>query len=73
MLTGMGADGAQAMRNMRDAGSYNICRMKPVRRLALPREATRGVAHTKYCRSRTFAPALVARLKSTVGATVHRI
>ena len=25
MLTGMGADGAQAMREMRDAGSYNIC------------------------------------------------
>jgi two-component system chemotaxis response regulator CheB len=25
MLTGMGADGAQAMRVMRDAGSYNIC------------------------------------------------
>ena len=25
MLTGMGADGAQAMKKMRDAGSVNIC------------------------------------------------
>ena len=25
MLTGMGADGARAMRAMRDAGAYNLC------------------------------------------------
>jgi hypothetical protein len=25
MLTGMGADGASAMKTMRDAGSYNLC------------------------------------------------
>jgi two-component system chemotaxis response regulator CheB len=25
MLTGMGADGARAMRAMREAGSFNIC------------------------------------------------
>jgi len=25
MLTGMGADGAKAMRTMKDAGSYNVC------------------------------------------------
>jgi two-component system chemotaxis response regulator CheB len=29
MLTGMGADGARAMRTMRDAGSWNLCRTKP--------------------------------------------
>ena len=47
MLTGMGADGAQAMRLMRDAGSYNICRDgASCVVFGMPREAiARGAAH----------------------------
>jgi two-component system chemotaxis response regulator CheB len=74
MLTGMGADGAQAMRLMRDAGSYNICQDEASCVVfGMPREAiARGAAHEVLPLSR-IAAALVARLKSTAGATIHRI
>jgi two-component system chemotaxis response regulator CheB len=74
MLTGMGADGAQAMRVMRDAGSYNICQDEASCVVfGMPREAiTRGAAHEVLPLSQ-IAPALIARLKSTSGATLHRI
>jgi two-component system chemotaxis response regulator CheB len=74
MLTGMGADGAQAMRTMRDAGSYNICQDEASCVVfGMPREAiARGGAH-EVLPLANIAPALVARLKSTVGTTVHRI
>jgi two-component system chemotaxis response regulator CheB len=74
MLTGMGADGAQAMRTMRDAGSYNICQDEASCVVfGMPREAiARGGAHEVLPLGH-IAQALVARLKSTVGATIHRI
>jgi two-component system chemotaxis response regulator CheB len=74
MLTGMGADGAQAMRAMHDAGSFNICQDEASCVVfGMPREAIRlGAAHEVLPLSR-IAAALVARLKSTVGATIHRI
>jgi two-component system chemotaxis response regulator CheB len=74
MLTGMGADGAQAMRTMRDAGSYNICQDEASCVVfGMPREAiARGAAHEVLPLGR-IAQALLARLKSTVGAAVHRI
>lgn len=74
MLTGMGADGAQAMRAMRDAGSYNICQDEASCVVfGMPREAvTRGAAHEVLPLAR-IATALVTRLKSTAGATIHRI
>jgi len=74
MLTGMGADGAQAMRAMHDAGSYNICQDEASCVVfGMPREAiARGAAHEVLPLSR-IAAALVARLKSTAGATIHRI
>jgi two-component system chemotaxis response regulator CheB len=74
MLTGMGADGAQAMRAMRDAGSYNICQDEASCVVfGMPREAiARGAAHEVLPLAR-IAVALVARLKSTAGATIHRI
>ena len=74
MLTGMGADGAQAMRAMRDAGSYNICQDEASCVVfGMPREAiARGAAHEVLPLGR-IAAALIARLKSTAGATIHRI
>ncbi|HSB21571.1 MAG TPA: chemotaxis response regulator protein-glutamate methylesterase [Burkholderiaceae bacterium] len=74
MLTGMGADGAQAMRAMRDAGSYNICQDEATCVVfGMPREAVRvGAAHEVLPLPR-IASALIARLKSTAGATIHRI
>jgi len=74
MLTGMGADGAQAMRTMHDAGSYNICQDEASCVVfGMPREAiARGAAHEVLPLARIGA-ALIARLKSTAGATIHRI
>ena len=74
MLTGMGADGAQAMRVMRDAGSYNICQDEASCVVfGMPREAiARGAAHEVLPLAR-IAAALAARLKSTAGGTIHRI
>ena len=74
MLTGMGADGAQAMLGMRDAGSYNICQDEASCVVfGMPREAIRvGAAHEVLPLPR-IATALVARLKSTAGSTIHRI
>jgi len=74
MLTGMGADGAQAMRAMRDAGSYNICQDEASCVVfGMPREAiVRGAADEVLPLMR-IAAALIARLKSTAGATIHRI
>ncbi len=74
MLTGMGADGALAMRAMRDAGSYNICQDEASCVVfGMPREAIRlGAAH-EVLPLQQIGPALIARLKSTAGATLHRI
>jgi two-component system chemotaxis response regulator CheB len=73
MLTGMGGDGAQAMRAMREAGSYNICQDEASCIVfGMPREAiARGAAHEVLPLAR-IAATLVARLKSTAG-TIHRI
>lgn len=74
MLTGMGADGAQAMRAMHDAGSFNICQDEASCIVfGMPREAIRlGAAHEVLPLSR-IAGALIARLKNTVGSAIHRI
>ena len=74
MLTGMGADGAQAMREMRDAGSYNFVQDEASCVVfGMPREAiARGAAHEVLPLAQ-IAPALIERLRSTAGATIHRI
>jgi two-component system chemotaxis response regulator CheB len=74
MLTGMGGDGARAMRAMRDAGSYNVCQDEASCVVfGMPREAiAHGAAHEVLPLAR-IAAALLARLKSTAGGTIHRI
>ncbi|MDP5240290.1 chemotaxis response regulator protein-glutamate methylesterase [Uliginosibacterium sp. 31-16] len=63
MLTGMGKDGAQAMLNMREAGSYNICQDQESSVVwGMPREATiNGAAHE------------VASLREIAGRVMHSL
>jgi two-component system chemotaxis response regulator CheB len=74
MLTGMGADGARAMKAMKDAGSFNLCQDEASCVVfGMPREAiAHGAAHEVLPLQR-IAPALIERLKSTVGAAIHRV
>ena len=74
MLTGMGADGARAMKTMRDAGSWNLCQDEASCVVfCMPREAiAHGAAHEVLALQR-IAPALIERLRATVGAAIHRV
>jgi two-component system chemotaxis response regulator CheB len=74
MLTGMGADGARAMKAMRDAGSHNYCQDEASCVVfGMPREAiAHGAAHEVLPLQR-IAPALIERLRATVGAAIHRV
>lgn len=74
MLTGMGADGARAMKTMRDAGSYNICQDEASCVVfGMPREAIAHGAADEVLPLQRIAPALLERLRSTVGAAIHRV
>jgi two-component system chemotaxis response regulator CheB len=74
MLTGMGGDGARAMKSMRDAGSWNVCQDEhSCVVFGMPREAiAQGAAHEVLPLQR-IAPALIERLRSTVGTAIHRV
>lgn len=74
MLTGMGADGARAMRSMRDAGSWNVCQDEASCVVfGMPREAiNHGAAHEVLPLAR-IAPALIERLRSTAGLSTNRV
>lgn len=63
MLTGMGSDGANAMRQMKDSGSYNYVQDEATCVVfGMPREAiAQGAAH-EVLPIGSIAPALVARL-----------
>lgn len=63
MLTGMGADGARAMRDMRDAGSYNYVQDEASCVVfGMPREAiAHGAAHEVLPLTQ-IAPKLLERL-----------
>ena len=65
MLTGMGADGAKAMREMRDAGSWNLAQdEKSCVIFGMPREAiAHGAAHEVLALS-AIGPRLVERIRS---------
>ena len=74
MLTGMGADGARAMREMRDAGAYNVCQDEASCVVyGMPREAVAaGAAHEVLPLGR-IAAHLVERLRSTAGMSINRV
>ncbi|RVT54417.1 protein-glutamate methylesterase/protein-glutamine glutaminase [Rubrivivax albus] len=74
MLTGMGADGARAMKTMRDAGSWNVCQDEASCVVfGMPREAiAHGAAHEVMPLTR-IAPALIERLRSTAGLHTSRV
>lgn len=63
MLTGMGADGARAMREMKDAGSYNYVQDEASCIVfGMPREAIAHGAADEVLPLDQIAPALMARL-----------
>ncbi|MBI5721197.1 MAG: chemotaxis response regulator protein-glutamate methylesterase [Burkholderiales bacterium] len=74
MLTGMGADGAAAMRKMRDAGSWNICQDEATCVVfGMPREAIAHGAADEVLPLQQIAPRLLERLRSTVGLATSRV
>ena len=65
MLTGMGNDGAKAMREMKDAGSYNFVQDEASCIVfGMPREAILHGAADEVLPLTEIAPALVAKLSS---------
>jgi two-component system chemotaxis response regulator CheB len=74
MLTGMGADGAKAMRSMRDAGSWNVAQDEASCVVfGMPREAiAHGAAH-EVLPLKQIAPRLVEWLRSNAGTAISRV
>jgi two-component system chemotaxis response regulator CheB len=74
MLTGMGADGARAMRTMRDAGSWNIAQDEATCVVfGMPREAiAHGAAHEVLPLGQ-IAPRLIEWLRVNAGAATSRV
>lgn len=69
MLTGMGADGATAMRAMRDAGSYNLVQDEASCVVfGMPREAINAGAANEVLPLKDIAPRLLERLRASGGA-----
>jgi two-component system, chemotaxis family, protein-glutamate methylesterase/glutaminase len=74
MLTGMGADGATAMKEMRDAGSYNLVQDEASCVVfGMPREAIAAGAADEVLPLTQIAPRLIERLRGTAGASHHRV
>jgi two-component system chemotaxis response regulator CheB len=74
MLTGMGADGAQAMREMKDAGSHNYVQDEASCVVfGMPRMAIQAGAAHEILPLNQIAPALLARLASAPAGVRHRI
>jgi two-component system chemotaxis response regulator CheB len=74
MLTGMGADGAAAMREMRDAGSWNVCQDEASCVVfGMPREAIADGAVHEVLPLAKIAPALIERLRGTGGLSSTRV
>lgn len=74
MLTGMGNDGAAAMREMKDAGSYNYVQDEATCIVfGMPREAIARGAEDEVLPLGQIAPALIARLRGATDRLHHRI
>jgi two-component system, chemotaxis family, protein-glutamate methylesterase/glutaminase len=74
MLTGMGADGAKAMRTMKDAGSYNVCQDEATCVVfGMPREAIAHGAANDVLPLGKIAQHVIDRLRSTSGLSMNRV
>ncbi|AVS75872.1 protein-glutamate methylesterase/protein-glutamine glutaminase [Paracidovorax cattleyae] len=74
MLTGMGNDGAAAMREMKDAGSYNYVQDEASCIVfGMPREAIAHGAADEILPLTQIAPALITRLRGATDRLHHRI
>jgi len=74
MLTGMGADGAKAMRNMRDAGAYCVAQDEASCVVfGMPREAIAAGACQEVLPLKTIGSHLMDHLRSTAGSAMHRV
>ena len=74
MLTGMGADGAKAMKEMRDAGSYNFVQDEATCVVfGMPREAINCGAANEVLPLGQIAGKLIERLRSTSGLSMNRV
>ena len=74
MLTGMGADGATAMKEMRDAGSWNLVQDEASCVVfGMPREAIAAGAASEVLPLAQIAPKLLERLRSSGGLSHNRV
>jgi len=74
MLTGMGADGAKAMRTMRDAGSWNVAQDEASCVVfGMPREAIAHGATHEVLPLAQIAPRLIEWLRANAGAATSRV
>ena len=74
MLTGMGADGARAMKELRDAGSYNMAQDEASCVVfGMPREAIAHGAVHEVLPVTQIGPKLIERLRSTAGMNTTRV
>ncbi len=74
MLTGMGGDGAQAMRAMREAGAFNLCQDEASCVVfGMPREAIAAGAANEVLPLAQIAPRLLVHLRSGMLAGAMRV
>lgn len=74
MLTGMGADGARAMREMKDAGAYCVAQDEATCVVfGMPREAINAGAINEVLPLTKIAPHVLDHLRATVGQALSRV
>ena len=74
MLTGMGADGAKAMREMKDAGAYCVAQDEASCVVfGMPREAIAAGAVDQVLPLKDVGPHLMEYLRTTVGQALSRV